>query len=60
MIVGFSLDLLGGLRYAPKGGDSSPREGSCRDPLIGVGDDSTIVGFCLVPNRACWIRATAS
>ena len=60
MIVGFSLDLLGGLGYALREGDSSAREGNRRDPLIGVGDDCTIVGFCLVPHRACWIRATAS
>ena len=60
MIVGFSLDPLGGLGYAPKEGDFSTRERNCRDPLIGVGDHSTIVGFCLVPDRACWIRATAS
>ena len=60
MIVGFSLDSLGGLGYAPKAGDSSTREGNRRDQLIGLGDDSTIVGFCLVPSRACWIRATAS
>ena len=46
MIVGFSLDPLGGLR-----GDSSTREGNRRDPLIGVGDDSTTVGFCLVPDE---------
>ena len=60
MIVGFSLDPLGRFDYAPKAGDSSTREENRRDRLIGVGDDSTIVGFCLVPNRACWIRATAS
>ena len=60
MIVGSSLDPLGGLGYAPKGGESSTREGNRRDPLIAVGDDSTIVGFCLVPDRACWSRATAS
>ena len=60
MIVGFSLDPLQGLGYAPKAGDSSTMEGNRRDPLIGVGDDSTIVGFCLVPDRACWIWATAS
>ena len=60
MIVGFSLDPLGGLGYAPKAGDSSTREGNRRDPLIGVGDNSTTVGFCLVPDRACLIRATAS
>ena len=28
MIVGFSLDLLGGLGYAPKAGDSPTREGN--------------------------------
>ena len=44
MIVGFSLDPLGGLGYAPKAGDSSTSEGNRRDPLIGVGDDSTTVG----------------
>ena len=60
MIVGFGLDLLGVLGYAPKEGDSSTKDGNRRDPLIGVGDDSTIMGFCLVPDRACWIRATAS
>ena len=60
MVVGFSLDPLQGLGYAPKVGNTSTREGNRRDPLIGVGDDSTIVGFCLVPDRVCWIRATAS
>ena len=60
MIVGFSQNPLGGLGYAPKEGDSSTREGNRCDSLIGVGDDSTIVGYCLVPDRACWIRATAS
>ena len=60
MIVGFSLDPPGGLGYAPKEGDSSTKEESRRDPLIGVGDGSTIVEFCIVPDRACWIRATAS
>ena len=60
MIVGFNLDPLGGLGYAPKAGDSSTREGNCREPLIGVGDNTTVVGFCLVPDRVCWIRATAS
>ena len=60
MIVGFSLDLLGGLGYAFKAGDFSTREGNRGDTLIGVGNDSTIVRFCLVPDRACWIRATAS
>ena len=60
MIVGFSLDPLAGLGYAPKEGDSSTREENCRDPLIGVGDDSSIVGFCLVPDRAYWITSTAS
>ena len=56
MIVGFSLDPLGGLGYAPKAGGSSTREGNRRDPLFGVGYNSKIVGFCLVPDRACWIR----
>ena len=37
-----------------------PPRGNRRHPLIGLGDDSTIVGFCLVPDSACWIRATAS
>ena len=60
MIVGFSVYPLGGLGYAPKEGDSCIREGNRRDPLIGVGDGSTIVGFCLVSDRACCIRATAS
>ena len=60
MIVGFSLDPLGGWGYAPKEEDSSTREGNCRDLLIGVGDDSTIVGFCVVADSACWIRTTAS
>ena len=60
MIVGFSLDPLGGLGYAPKAGDSSTREGNRRDPLIGADEHSTIVGFCLVPDRACWIKGTAS
>ena len=53
MIIGFSLDPLEGLGYAFKAGDSPTREGNRRDPLIGVGHDSTIVGFCLVPGRAC-------
>ena len=53
MIVGFSLDPLGGWEYAPKEGDSSTREGNRCNRLIGVGDDSTIVGFCLVSVRAC-------
>ena len=60
MIVGFILDSHGGWGYAPKEGDSSTREGNHRDPLMGVGDDYTIVGFRLVPDRVCWIRATAS
>ena len=60
MIVGFSLDPLRGLGYAPKEGDSSTGEGNRRHPLIGVGDKSGIVGFCLSPDRAWWIRATAS
>ena len=60
MIIGFSLDPLGGLGYAPKEGDSSTREGKGRDPLIGVGVNSTKVGFCVVSDRACCIRATAS
>ena len=60
MIVGFSLDPLGGLGYVPNEGDSSTREGIRRDPLLKVGDDSSIVVFCLVPDRACWIRAMAS
>ena len=60
MIVELSLDLLGELGYAPQGEDSSTREDNRRDPLIGVGDDSTMAGFYLVPDRACWIRATAS
>ena len=34
---GFTLDLLGGLGYVTKEGDSSTREGNCRHPLIGVG-----------------------
>ena len=59
MIVGLSLDPLWGSVYASKEGDSSTREGNCRDALIGVGDNSAIVGFCLAPDRACWIRATA-
>ena len=45
--------------FAPRKIYSSNREGKRRNLLIGVGDDSTIVGFCLVPDRACWIRATA-
>ena len=53
MIVGFSLDLLGGLGYAPNEGDSSSRRGVRCAPLIGVGDSCRIVGFCLVPDRAC-------
>ena len=60
MIVQFSLDPLGELGQAPKEGDFSTREGNRHDPLIGVGDDSTTVGFCPVPDRVCWIRATAS
>ena len=60
MIVGFSLDPLGGLGYACKEGDSSTSEGNLCDPLIKLGNYSTVVGFCLVPDRACWIRATAS
>ena len=60
MIVGFSLHLLWGSGYAPKEGDSSTREGNRRNALIGPGDHYTMVGFCLVPDRACWIRATAS
>ena len=59
MIIGFSLHPLGGLGYAPEEGDSSVREGNSRDPIIGVCDNSTIVGFCPVPDRACRIRATA-
>ena len=42
MIVGFSLDPLGGLGYAPKEEDSTTREENRRDPLMGVGYDSTI------------------
>ena len=60
MIVESSRDPLGRLGYDPKEGDLSTKEGNRRDPLIGVGDNSTRVGFCQVPDRACWIRATAS
>ena len=60
MIVGFGLDPLGGLGYTSKAGDSSIREGTRCDPLIGMHNDSIIVGFCLVPDRACCIRDTAS
>ena len=51
MIVGFSLDPLRGLGYAPKEGDSSTGEGNRRHPLIGFGDKSGIVGFCLSPRQ---------
>ena len=60
MIVGFSLDPPWGMECAPKEEDSFTREGNRRDPLIGVGNNSTVVGFCLVPDRACLIRATSS
>ena len=51
MIVGFSLDPLGGLGYAPKERDASTREGSRRDPHIGVGDNSTIMGVVPSPQQ---------
>ena len=59
MIVGFRRDPFGGLGYTHKEGDSSTREENRRNPLVGVGEDCTIVGFCLVRDRACCIRVTA-
>ena len=53
------LDPLGGAGYGSTTRDSSTKDGNRHDPLIGAGDKSTIVGFCLLPNRASLIRATA-
>ena len=52
--VGLNRDPLGGA------GESSTREGNILDLLIGVGEECTIVRFCLVPNRDCWMKATAA
>ena len=53
MIVGLNWDALGGLGYASKENDSSISGRNCRNLLVGEGDDSTKVGFCLLPDRAC-------
>ena len=60
MIVGLNVDPVEGSGYACKEGDFSTREGNRRNPLIRVGYHSTIMKFCLVPDRACCIRDTAS